>query len=142
MASYGQTINPYSVTMKNKKKEAEFTTPHGIYRMELRSGYYDGALWLWIRSTVNWAYHNDQNSGWGSTAKLSVNYDKAPITTLPRVATRLPYGSGKSTRPGSQRCSAAICVSGATRGFRVKFEGPGTVDKTSKTTRIYTPTRG
>lgn len=117
----GQTINPYSVAFSGARTASEFSTNQ--FRVELRRGVYNGALWVWIRSTVL----SGSNYQWGSTVELNT-----PCGTVKG----LPYGSGDNWDVGASRCSPAICLGTPVSYTTVVFSGAASGSNASKTARV------
>lgn len=117
----GQTMNPYSVSFNSPTTANEFSTSR--FRVELRRGYYNGDVWVWLRVTTRYA----SNYMMGATEFLS--------TPCGRVS-GLPYGRGDNQTPNSSRCSAAICLGQPASMTTVTYGGGGEEYTQSKTCRV------
>lgn len=118
----GQRINPYSVNFTNVSTADEFST--SCYRIELRRGRYNGAVWVWMRVTVT--YPNNYIMG-----------DIVEMKTPCGTAYKLPYGSGNNTILGASRCTEAICIGETHNPAYITYTGAAYGNVGTKTARVF-----
>lgn len=123
MASIGQTANPYSISFSSSSTASEFTTPHGCFRVELRKGVYDGAIWVWVRVTTLKSSNYNPND---STAKVVTPYG---------TVSGLVSGMSNTTI-GSSSCTRCICIGASGRAVQVTYHGACAGETSSKTVSI------
>ncbi len=120
-ASCGKKINPFSVTFKSTRTASDFYTYN--HAVELRTGIYQDALWVWIRVTVR----RVSNYAVGEAVQL-----RTPCGTT----NFLRYGNASNAVAGSVGCTAAICLGQPASLTTITYSGVASGDFATKTARV------